>query len=492
MARLVPLSGALRVPDRALNRRAFLALSSGASAALLSGCGSSSSRPFVPPPPSTTLTPLLANLQQQTFNYFWETSDPALGLAPDRYPNPPFASIAAIGFALTAYPIGVENGWITRSAAAQRVQATLQFLWGAPQGTASSGCAGYQGFFYHFLDMQTGTRFETSELSVIDTTLLMAGVLFCGEYFNQSTTVETSIRQLAANLYGQVNWPWAQARAPAICLSWTPESGFSPYDCIGYNEGMIVYLLALGSPTSPVATSAWSAWTSGYAQCWGTVQGYEFLTFGPLFGHQYTQVWVNMSGIQDAFMSANNSDYFKNSRLAVLAQNAYAIANPLSWQGYGANLWGLTACDGPGDFQMVYQGQTRQIEGYIARGVGLSNDNDDGTVAPCAAIASLPFAPELVVPASEALAQLNGGFAMGQYGFLDAFNLSIPAGSPLTQGQYVAGSGWVDTQYLGIDQGPIVAMLENYRSRLIWSTMQQNASLVQGLQRAGFSGGWLG
>jgi hypothetical protein len=480
-----------RLDGRRLSRRAFLALSSGAGAALLSGCGGSAS-PAASAPPGTTLTPLLASLQQQTFNYFWETSDPVTGLAPDRYPNPPFASIAAIGFALTAYPIGVENGWITRSAAAQRVQATLQFLWSAPQGAASSGCAGYQGFFYHFLDMQTGTRSGNSEISIIDTTLLMAGVLFCGEYFNQSTTTESSIRQLAANLYGQINWPWAQARAPAICLAWTPEGGFSPYDCIGYNEGMIVYLLALGSPTLPVAISAWSAWTSGYAQCWGSVQGYEFLTFGPLFGHQYTQVWVNLSGIQDAFMSDHDSDYFKNSRLAVLAQNAYAIANPLAWQGYGANLWGLTACDGPGNFQIAYQGQTRQIEGYIARGVGLSGNNDDGSVAPCAAIASLPFAPELVVPASESLAQLNGGFAMGQYGFLDAFNLSIPSGSPLTQGQYVAGAGWVDTQYLGIDQGPIVAMLENYRGQLIWSTMQQNSGLVQGLQRAGFSGGWLG
>jgi hypothetical protein len=491
MAQLGSMPGARWPPGSALSRRAFLALGSAASAALLGGCGGSSS-PAASVPPSTTLTPLLANLQQQTFNYFWETSDPVMGLAPDRYPNPPFASISAIGFALTAYPIGVENGWITRSAAAQRVQATLQFLWGAPQGTASSGCAGYQGFFYHFLDMQTGTRSGTSELSIIDTTLLMAGVLFSAEYFNQSTTVETSIRQLAANLYGQVNWPWAQTRAPAICLSWTPESGFSPYDCIGYNEGMIVYLLALGSPTLPVATSAWSAWTSGYAQCWGSLQGYEFLTFGPLFGHQYTQVWVNLSGIQDAFMSAHDSDYFKNSRLAVLAQNAYAIANPLAWQGYSANLWGLSACDGPGDFQIAYEGQTRQLEGYIARGVGLSADNDDGTIAPTAAIASLPFAPELVVPAAEALAQLNGGFAMGQYGFLDAFNLSVPAGSPLTQGQYVAGAGWVDTQYLGIDQGPIVAMLENYQSQLIWSTMQQNASIVLGLQRAGFSGGWLG
>jgi hypothetical protein len=319
----------------------------------------------------------------------------------------------------------------------------------------------------------------------------MAGVLFCGEYFSQSNTVESNIRQLAASLYGQVNWPWAQTRAPAICLSWTPESGFSPYDCIGYNEAMIVYLLALGSPTLPVAASAWGAWTSGYAQCWGTVQGYEFLTFGPMFGHQYTQVWVNLSGIRDAYMSAHNLDYFQNSRLAVLAQNAYAIANPLAWQGYGANAWGLTACDGPGDFQISYQGQTRQIEGYIARGVGLAADNDDGTIAPVASIASMPFAPELVAPAAEALSQLNAGFAMGQYGFFDAFNQSIPAGSPLTQGQYVAGAGWVDTQYLGIDQGPIVAMLENYRSQLIWSTMQQNASLVLGLQRAGFTGGWL-
>jgi hypothetical protein len=491
MARLGPPHGPPIPAGHGLSRRGFLALSSGASAALIAGCGSSSS-PAISPPPGPTLTPLLASLQQQTFNYFWETSDPVLGLAPDRYPNPPFASIAAIGFALTAYPIGVENGWITRTAAAQRVQATLQFLWSAPQGSAAAGCSGYQGFFYHFLDMQTGTRSQGCELSIIDTSLLMAGVLFCSEYFNQSTTIETNIRQLAANLYGQVNWPWAQARAPAICLSWTPEDGFSPYDCIGYNEAMIVYLLALGSPTLPVATSAWSAWTSGYAQCWGTVQGYEFLTFGPLFGHQYTHVWVDFSGIQDAYMSAHNLDYFQNSRLAVLAQNAYAIANPLAWQGYDSNVWGLTACDGPGNFQISYDGQMRQVEGYIARGVGLSGDNDDGTVAPTAAIASLPFAPELVAPAAVALSQVGNGFTMGEYGFLDAFNLSLPSGSPLTQGQYVAGVGWVDTQYLGIDQGPIVAMLENYKSRLIWSTMQQNSSLILGLQRAGFGGGWLG
>jgi hypothetical protein len=476
-----------------MHRRKFLTLAAASGGAWLSGCGGSGGGPGSPvttgPAP---LNPVIASLQQQVFNYFWNSTNAANGMAPDRYPSPPFASIAAIGFALTAYPVGVENGWVSRAQAAARAQTTLQFLSNAPQGTAASGCAGYQGFFYHFLDMQAGTRSATSELSMLDTALLMAGVLFCGQYFNQNNAAETAIQQLAASLYGQVNWAWAQPRSPAICLSWTPESGFSPYDYTGYNEAMILYLLALGSPTNPVANSAWDAWTSTYPESWGTIEGIEHLTFGPMFGHQYTQVWVNLQGIQDAYMSSKGLDYFQNSRRAVQAQYAYAIANPLNWQGYSANLWGLTACDGPGAVAISYEGQTRQLLPYAARGVGLTSTTDDGTIAPTAVLGSLPFAPELVVPTAVSMYENYGGLALGSYGFLDAFNLSVPAGTPITQGQYVTGSGWVDTQYLGIDQGPIIAMAENYRSGLIWTTMQQNAAIVLGLQRAGFSGGWLG
>ncbi|HEX9140491.1 MAG TPA: glucoamylase family protein, partial [Steroidobacteraceae bacterium] len=200
----------------------------------------------------------------------------------------------------------------------------------------------------------------------------------------------------------------------------------------------------------------------------------------------------NLRGIQDAYMSSKGLDYFQNSGRAVQAQYAYAIANPLNWQGYGANLWGLTACDGPGAVAINYEGQTRQLLSYAARGVGLTSTTDDGTIAPTAVLGSLPFAPELVVPTAVSMYETYGTLALGTYGFLDAFNLSVPAGTPITQGQFVAGSGWVDTQYLGIDQGPIIAMAENYRSGLIWSTMQQNTAIVLGLQRAGFSGGWLG
>lgn len=461
--------------------------------ALVAGCGGGNVPLIAPPPVPVALDPLFDDIERRTFDYFWQVTDPASGLVPDRYPTPSFSSIAAIGFGLTAYPIGVERGYVPRADARQRTLATLRFLHAAPQGPEPAGNAGHRGFFYHFLDMATGTRHETIELSTVDTALLMAGVLFSASYFDAPDADEAEIRRLADELYRRVEWDWAAPRAPAIAHGWTPEGGFLPHDWRGYNEAMIVYLLALGSPTHPVDGGAWDQWQSTYARFWGTLEGQQHLTFGPLFGHQYTAVWVDLRGIRDTYMAARGLDYFENGRRAVLSQRAYAIRNPLAWRGYGPDTWGLSACDGPTDVEQEYRGEPRTFRGYAARGVSLdpAHNYDDGTLTPTAVIASLPFAPEYVVPATLELRRLYGAEIYGQYGFFDAFNPSFDYDVALRYGRRIPGFGWVDTDYLGISQGPILAMIENHRSGLVWRVMRNNPYFRRGLERAGFTGGWL-
>lgn len=428
-------------------------------------------------------------LQARTFGYFWDLCDPRTGLAPDRAPTPSFASVAATGFALTAYPIGAERGYVTRAEARDRALSTLRFLWLAPQDTAVSGTAGHMGFFYHFLVPETGARFREVELSTVDTALLIAGALFCQSYFDGYATAEREIRALADSLYLRVDWTWASVRPPTIGHGWTPERGHLPYDWRGYNEGMILYLLALGSPTHPVAPEAWGAWTDGYR--WDAFQGREHLGFGPLFGHQYTQVWFDLRGLQDAYMGAHGLDYFENSRRATLAQRDYARANPAGWRGYGERLWGLTACDGPVHRTLEIDGVTRRFETYWARGASFTSVDDDGTVCPSAAAASLPFAPEIVAPLLLALREDHGDHLLGAYGFRDALNPTFDIDAPVQHGRVVPGRGWYDTDYLGIDQGPILAMIENHRSGLVWRCMRRNPHVIRALRAAGFTGGWL-
>lgn len=436
--------------------------------------------------------PFFDDLEQRTFRYFWETTNPANGLAPDRYPSAPFASIACVGFALTAYPIGVERGWITRAAARQRVLTTLRFFESAPQGPSRHGMAGYKGFFYHFLDLAKGHRFGGIELSTIDTALLLAGMLFCQSYFGGQDAEEAEIRALAETIYGRVDWRWASppAEAPAITLGWRPEAGFHPLSWRTYNEAAILYLLALGSPTYPLEPEAWLAWQQGFDNAWG-------LNFGPqphvgypsLFIHQFSQVWVDFRGIRDDYTRRRDLDYFENSRRATYAQRAYAIANPLGWNGYGEDVWGLTACDGPGNLRHDFRGQPRRFHGYTARGPGR---NDDGTLAPTAVLGSIAFAPEICVPAALRIKRDYGQNILGPLGFIDAFNPSFDFADLRPRiGRRIPGFGWVGPDYLGIDQGPIVAMIENWRSGLIWRTMRANPHIVRGLKRAGFSGGWL-
>lgn len=445
----------------------------------------------VPLSAPAVLPALFDDLQRRTFDFFWRTTNPANGLAADRYPDPPFSSIAAVGFALTAYPIGVERGYVTRAQAAARALATARFFRGAPQGPQASATSGYKGFFYRYLDMRTGVRVAPIELSTVDTSLLMAGMLFCGSYFDRDTPDEREIRRLADEIYARIEWPWMQARPPAISHGWHPENGFIRYDWTGYNEAMIVYLLALGSPTHPVEPAAWGAWTQTYPRFWGTLQGIEHLTFPHLFGHQYSHVWCDFRGIRDAYMQRRGIDYFENTRRATYVQRAYAIANPMRWAGYGENVWGFTACDGPADVELPYEGELRRFRTYSARGVGLEYSVDDGTIAPTAALGSLPFAPEIVVPAVLEMHRRYGAHIYGDYGFLDAFNPSFQYEVPLRHGRRIPGFGWVDMEYVGIDQGPIIAMIENFRTGLVWRVLRANPHVRRGLARAGFTGGWL-
>jgi len=436
------------------------------------------------------LPPLVEELQERTFRFFWDTADPATGLVPDRYPTPSFASIAAVGFALTAYPIGAERGYVTREAARERVLKTLRFFRNAPQGAEATGRAGHNGFFYRYLDMKNGHRVGDIELSTVDTALLLGGMLFAQSYFNGPEPEESEIRQLAEEIYGRVNWRWVQVRGAAISHGWTPESSFLEYDWRGYNEAMLVYILALGSPTHGVTPAAWNEWIREYERLWGPLYGQTHLRFESHFGHQYTHVWVDFRGITDAAMKKLGIDYFENSRRATYAQRAYAMANPMGWRGYGENVWGLTASDGSVDAEFDFAGQKRRFRTYYARGIG-PEPIDDGTIAPTAAASSIAFAPEIVVPAIEEMHRRYGEHIYGQYGFYDAFNPSFDYDVPVKHGRRIPGFGWVDGDYLGIDQGPIVAMIENHRSDLVWRVTRRNPHIRRGLERAGFTGGWL-
>lgn len=455
---------------------------------LLAACARGGSAPS-PPAPLDGRTAFLDTLQVRTFRFFWDLADPATGLCPDRAPTRSFASVSATGFALAAYPIGVERGYVSRAAARARVLRTLRFFRDARMDSAASGCTGYRGLYYHFLDPGTGARYADVELSTMDTALFLAGALFCQSYFDGTEAEEDSIRTAAETLYRRADWQWASPRPPTIGHGWDPENGFLPYDWRGYNEAMLLYILALGSPTHPVDPAAWTAWTSAYR--WGTFGGQEYLGFGPLFGHQYTQVWIDLRGIRDAVMREHGLDYFENSRRAVLAQREYALANPGGWTGYGPDLWGLTACDGPVEGSFPVGGEPRPFHTYWARGASFLGVNDDGTVSPTAAGGSIAFAPEVVLPVLVAMREAYGKNIFSTYGFLDALNPTFRYPVSVQHGRVDPELGWFDTDYLGIDQGPILAMVENYRSGLVWRVLRRNPHVVRGLRAAGFTGGWL-
>lgn len=472
-----------------------------ATAACAAACASAA-------PPEARVVPLvytgsagerafIDTLSRRTFDFFWETTNARNGLTPDRWPSKSFSSVAAVGFALTAYPIGVSHGWVSRAAARDRVLTTLRFFWRAPQGSQGANVTGYKGFYYHFLDMETGYRFEQVELSTIDTALLLAGALTCRQYFDGTDAGDREVRALTDSIYARVDWQWARDGGAIVNMGWRPEPagnqnarGFNISSWRGYDEGMILYVLALGSPTHPIEPAAWTEWTKTYK--WNQFQGYDFVQFAPLFGHQYSHIWIDFRGVQDEYMRMRGIDYFENSRRATLSQRAYAAANSLGWRDYGPSVWGLSASDGPLDSTFTVDGRARTFHTYWARGAGAGELNDDGTLVPTAVGGSIAFAPEIVVPTLVAMRSRYGMSLFGRYGFVDAFNPTLNVnGPPLHHGHIVNALSWFDTDYLGIDQGPIVAMAENWRSGMIWNLLRRDNDVVRGLCRAGFTGGWL-
>ncbi|QHI96399.1 Tat pathway signal protein [Aristophania vespae] len=425
----------------------------------------------------------LNDLEQRTFKWFWDNANPKNGLVPDRAPLPNgAASIAGVGFGLTAYGIGVHRGYITREQAVERTLTTMRFLANLPQNDMASGAAGYKGFYYHFLDPNTGLRMaDWSELSSVDTALLMGGVLFSQSFYDRNTPQEKEIRSIAERLYRRIDWQWMRNNGPWLSMGWYPPNRFIPVDWKGYNEGLIIYLLAIASPTHPIPPDTWKNWTKTYDKQWGKFQGHTFLNFAPLFGHQYSESWVDFRGIKDGFNRSHGTDYFKNSREAVYAQRDYAKSNPGKFEDYGKDIWGLTASDGPGDVYQDDKGQKRHFLAYSARGAGKDYVLDDGTIAPTAAGGSVAIAPEIAFPALKAMRNKFGDKIYNQYGFLDAFNPTFKTKDGI----------WVDGQQLSIDQGPILLMIENYRSQFVWNVMKKNPVIRQGLKKAGFTGGWL-
>lgn len=427
-----------------------------------------------------TVVAELEMLQRESFSYFLHETNPANGLVIDKTAPDWPASIAATGLALASYPVAVERGFITRDAAIERVLATLRFFWNSRQ-SPEPDATGFHGFYYHFLNMQTGRRAWQCELSTIDSAILLTGALTAGVYFDANAANEKEIRSLADALYRRADWQWAQNNSATVTHGWKPECGFLKWRWEGYDEALVLYILGLGSPTYPLPESSYAGWVSTYE--WITSYGYDYLYAGPLFTHQISHIWIDFRGIQDAYMRGKGIDYFENSCRATNVQQQYAIANPLNFVGYGRCCWGITASDGPGPATINVEGTERRFFDYVGRGVPYGPD--DGTIAPWAVVASLPFAPEIVLPAIDYLVHEVDLKAGNPYGFKATFNPTYPQKD---HNPY----GWISPWHYGINEGPIISMIENYRTGLLWSLMRNCGYIVNGLRRAGFTGGWLG
>lgn len=426
----------------------------------------------------------LLELQRLAFRYFLDHANPENGLVADHTGEGSPCSIAATGLGLSCYPVAVKNGWLKRAEAADRVLAALRFFEHSEQGPEPN-VTGYKGFYYHFLEMKDGRRAGKCELSTVDSAFLLSGMLMAGAFFDAGAPAEREIRETADALYRRADWQWALYAVPSDANGWptstvkdvtiihggTPEDGFISYRYEGYDETLLMHALALGSTTFALPPECYPAWQKTFD--WREQYGIGYLHEGPLFIHQLSHCWLDLRGIVDGFMGGKGIDYFENSRRAVLVQQKYAEANPQKFRGYGSKCWGLSAGDGPGPATKTVDGVERTFWMYKARGI--PDGPDDGTLSPGAVAASLPFAPELV---TDALREMVRAYPKmrGEYG---------PRAINPTFGD------WISPLNYGLDQGPIVLMIENHRTGLPWNLMRRCPYIWRGLRRAGFARGWL-
>jgi hypothetical protein len=417
---------------------------------------------------------LLDRLQRAAFAYLTEYSNPETGLVADTSRGGSPSSIAVVGFALSSYPVAVARGWISRSAAAAQTLKVLRFFSESAQNDGPDA-TGYKGFYYHFLDMQSGRRVWQCELSVVDTSLLIAGILTAGCYFDGGGN-EGEIRSLSDALYRRVDWQWAQNEQQTVAQGWKPECGFLHYGWEGYNEATIVFVLGLGSPTHPLSAASFAGWTSTYQ--WENLLGQDVLYSGPLFTHLFSHAWLDYRGIRDAFMREKDSDYFENTRSAIAIHREYGARNPRGYEGYERNLWGITAGDGPGNRELRQSSRDRRYFGYMSRGAPYGPD--DGTIAPWAMLATLPFGADIALRGTRQLLRTYPQVCCNDR-FCSGFNPTLAVGS----------NGWLSDGWYGLDQGLLVMMIENYRSGLVWEITRGCTWIQAGLKSAGFEGGWL-
>lgn len=417
---------------------------------------------------------LIERLQRAAFTYLTQYANPENGLVADTSRSGSPSSIAVVGFALSCYPVAVENGWLSRADAASRTLKTLHFFSQSSQANGPDA-TGYKGFYYHFLDMQTGQRVWQCELSIVDTALLIAGIITAASYFEGGGD-EVEIRALADALYHRVDWHWAQYGTQTVSQGWKPECGFLHYGWEGYNEATILYVLGLGSPTFPLTPSGYKSW--GFTYQWENLVDNDVLYSGPLFTHLFSHAWIDFRGIRDAFMREKRSDYFANTKGTIAVHREYAERNPYDFKGYSRNFWGVTAGDGPSAQELRLDGRDQRFFGYMSRGVPYGPD--DGTIAPWAMLATLPFDADAALAGTRHLLEaypqvcIEGRFSSG-------FNPTLP----------MDGDGWLSEGWYGLDQGLLVLMIENRRSGLIWEIFRKSPYVQAGLRRAGFEGGWL-
>jgi len=367
----------------------------------------------------------LDKVEHDAIMYFWEQANPENGLIKDSNTDYSPSSIAAVGFGLTALCIGVERGWLNRNEVYLRIWRTLR--------TFLVNVENVHGFFYHFLDMKSGKRAWSCEVSSIDTALFLAGALFAGEYFSG-----TEIEKIATQIYTRVDWPWMLANRNVLCMGWKPEQGFLSYYWDSYSELMIIYALAIGSPTHSIPADYWYNWNRSNGR-YGN-KTFIYCPTGSAFVYQYAHAWIDFKKISDRY-----ANYWDNSVKALESNRQFCIDHQKDYETYGEKCWGLSACVGP--------------RGYRGYGGGPGRPLHDGTVTPCAAAGSLPFMPDASLEMLKHIYDTYKNKVYGKYGFYDAFNID---------------EDWFCNTYIGIDQGITALMIENLRTGMVWSYFMNN------------------